>query len=301
MTKNKIFSYTTRLGYISYSLLVKATRNKFYSIAETISKMLFILLTLEMSSDILTTHNEINQTNKKEEANMLKQIKAILFDLDDTLIDSKTAQMNAICEYKNTNKAFFKTANKQFTKSWHDITMRLYEQYLNGEISFEKQRIMRIVNLYSTYNIEITEEKATAEFKKYLELYKKNWTLFDDTISTLETLVDKYKLSIISNGDGEQQREKIAKTGIEKYFSEIIISGEVGVSKPNKKIFEIAYNRLSINPEECLMIGDNYKTDIEGATNSGMKAIWVDRKSEKIEYQYTINELKQIQGSFIEL
>ena len=49
------------------------------------------------------------------------------------------------------------------------------------------------------------------------------------------------------------------------------------------------------------MIGDNYKTDIEGATNSGMKAIWVDRKSEKIEYQYTINELKQIQGSFIEL
>ena len=65
---------------------------------------------------------------------MLKKIKAILFDLDDTLIDSKTAQMNAICEYKNTNKAFFKTANKQFTKSWHDITMRLYEQYLNGEI-----------------------------------------------------------------------------------------------------------------------------------------------------------------------
>lgn len=221
-------------------------------------------------------------------------IKAILFDLDDTILDSKTAEYNAICDFKRLFKEFAEIENNEFAKIWSKVTMELYDKYHNGLISFETLRTERIKRLFSNFNIKIKDEDAKGKFKMYLELYEKNWILFPDTIEVLEQLKNNYKLAIVTNGDGVQQRKKIKQTGIEKYFSEIIISSEVGVSKPDKDIFEITCKRLNVEPEECMMIGDKMKVDVEGCAQLGMKAVWVNRKKENIKYAYTITELQEL-------
>ncbi len=225
--------------------------------------------------------------------NKLK-IKAILFDLDDTLLNSKKAEYNAICEFKNLHSEFNEVKDINFGEVWSKITLELYEKYHKGEISFEELRIERMKELFSKYSINISDDDAKEAFKDYKNIYEKNWILFDDTKEVLEKLKNRYKLVIVSNGDGIWQRKKIKETGLNKYFSNIVISSEVGCSKPEKEIFEIAYKMVNLKPEDCVMIGDKYKVDVEGSLNAGMYGIWVNRKKEQLSYKYQINELNEL-------
>lgn len=223
-----------------------------------------------------------------------KEINAVLFDLDDTLVNSKKAEYNAICEFKNLYCKFDNIEDIDFAKAWNKITTEIYEKYHNGEISFEELRIERMKGLFDYYSIIISDEDAKEKFNDYLKIYEKKWILFDDAKEVLENLKNKYKLVILSNGDGKQQRKKIEHTGLDKYFSYIVISSEVGFSKPEKEIFEIACKIVNYKPENCIMIGDKYKVDIEGSLNAGMHGIWVNRKKEKSSYEFQIEELSEL-------
>ena len=222
------------------------------------------------------------------------EIKAILFDLDDTLVNSKKAEYNAICEFKSLYSEFNKVEDVDFARVWSKITVETYEKYHNGEISFEELRIGRMKGLFNYYSINISDEDVKERFKNYQVIYEKNWILFDDAKEVLENLKNKYKLVILSNGDGKQQRKKIKYTGLNKYFSDIVISSEVGYSKPEKEIFEIACKMIDLKPENCIMIGDKYKVDIEGSLNAGMHGIWVNRNKEKLSYKFQVEELSEL-------
>lgn len=222
-------------------------------------------------------------------------IKAVLFDLDDTLVNSNQAEFNAICEFKRLYNEFVHIEDNEFAKQWKKIAEKEYKKYFRGEISFERQRIERMKELFKCISKNISDEEAKKIFNWYLKSYEKNWRLFDDAEYILNYLKSKYKLAIISNGDGEQQRRKIKYTKLEKYFSDIFISSEVGHTKPGKEIFEIADKTINVAPENCVMIGDKLKVDIEGSLNAGMNAIWINRKNEKSDYKFQIGELKELE------
>lgn len=223
-----------------------------------------------------------------------EEIKAILFDLDDTLVNSKKAEYNAICEFKKLYSEFDEVKDNDIAQIWNNITIENYEKYHKGEISFEELRTKRMKELFTNYSINISKEDAKNKFKDYQSIYEKNWILFDDAEEALKTLKSKYKLVILSNGDGKQQRKKIEYTGLNKYFSNIVISSEVGYSKPDKEIFDIACKMVNLEPKNCVMIGDKYKVDIEGSLNAGMYGIWVNRKKEHSNYEYQIEELIEL-------
>ena len=225
---------------------------------------------------------------------MENEVKTIFFDLDDTLLNSKKAEYNAICEFKHLYEEFSKIEDDEFVRTWSKVTMENYDKYHSGKITFEELRMKRMQCLFAMYNVEISDNEAKEKFEEYQTIYEKNWILFEDAINLLEELKGKFNLAILSNGDGKQQRKKIEYTGLKKYFQEIIISGEVNVSKPDRKIFEIACEKTKSKPKECVMVGDKYDTDIEGALNTGLKAIWVDRKNESREYEYKIKELEEM-------
>ena len=225
---------------------------------------------------------------KKEEA------KAVLFDLDDTLCNSKKASENAILEFKGNYNELKNVNDPNFAKIWYKIGIDTYERFHNKEISYEQLKIDRMKNLYNYYSINISEEDAKEKFINYQEIYENNWILYDDVKDLLENIKNKYRLVILSNGNGKQQRKKIEFTGLNEYFSDIIISSEVGYSKPQKEIFEIACKMINVNPENCIMVGDKYTVDVEGGINAGMTGIWVNRNKEKSNYEFQINELIEL-------
>ena len=226
--------------------------------------------------------------------NKLK-VNTIFFDLDDTVLNTQKAQYNAICEFKKLHSIFDETSNEEFAKLWNNITGDTYDKYLRKEITFKELTNERIQKLFSLYKINLTPSEAEEKYNEYIKIYENNWLPFDDTFTVLDSLKKKYKLYAITNGDSKQQRLKAKKTHLENYFQDIFVSSEIGFAKPKKEIFEFSCKKVHVNPNECVMIGDKFKTDIEGSLNAGMHAIWANRKNEDINYPFQIKELSELE------
>jgi FMN phosphatase YigB (HAD superfamily) len=106
-------------------------------------------------------------------------------------------------------------------------------------------------------------------------------------------------LGIISNGPSDLQRYKLKLFDLEREFDPIVISGEIGVAKPDQKIFRYALERAGVSPEEALYVGDSPVYDIVGAKGAGMMMAWVNRAKTPLENldpgpDYTMNDLREL-------
>jgi putative hydrolase of the HAD superfamily len=105
--------------------------------------------------------------------------------------------------------------------------------------------------------------------------------LVDGAIEILDYLKGKgYILSIISNGFVEVQYTKLRRSGLLPYFSNVFLSEEIGCQKPNIRFFQAVLEKLQAKPAECLVIGDNLQTDIQGAQNANINSIFFANGSE---------------------
>jgi putative hydrolase of the HAD superfamily len=112
----------------------------------------------------------------------------------------------------------------------------------------------------------------------FRENRRKRHLMYDDVWPTLVTLKKSYLMGLLSNGTPDLQNEKIDGAGIRSYFHEIIISGELGMGKPDPRIYQIMLSRLKVKPDDAVMVGDSLKSDIQGAKDVGMRTVWVNRE-----------------------
>jgi len=103
------------------------------------------------------------------------------------------------------------------------------------------------------------------------------YRLFDDAVELLTLLEGRLPLALITNGASDTQRDKLRVLGIEDQFHAVVISGEVGLLKPDASIFNLALDRLGVSPESVWHAGDNLMTDVAGAKAAGLTAVWLNR------------------------
>ena len=99
--------------------------------------------------------------------------------------------------------------------------------------------------------------------------------LMPDARETLTRLSARYALGMLTNGAPDLQREKIAASGLESLFKEVVISGVYGIGKPRPEIFLHLTDRLGVAPGEAVMVGNSLERDIAGARNAGIASIWL--------------------------
>ncbi|MEI5905963.1 HAD family hydrolase [Bacillus spongiae] len=203
----------------------------------------------------------------------------IFFDIDATLLDHERAERVAAFEFYNDYTEELQLTQNEFMILWmnHSST-KYYDKYLSKEVSFQEQRRLRMKDLFGHH---LNNRQADLKFNDYLLSYRRNWTAYEDAVPCLESLKQLgNQLGIISNGDYTQQIEKIHKIGIglSKYFSHVITSSEVGVAKPDAKIFIEACKQANVKMEESYYIGDRLEIDAIGSTKAGMRGIWINRK-----------------------
>lgn len=130
---------------------------------------------------------------------------------------------------------------------------------------------------------------------EYLAFYEQHWSAYPDVISTLNDLKKNISIGIITNGNKVQQLKKLTNVNILHFFENnlIIISNEVGFSKPSLEIFAVAEQRANTANKNILFIGDSYSTDIEPALKSNWNALIIDRARANSD-ETTINGLGEI-------
>lgn len=109
------------------------------------------------------------------------------------------------------------------------------------------------------------------------------FSINQNTLNIVKAIKMQMKVGIITNGSTQRQKAKILKTDLNDCFDIIIISEEVGFSKPDKRIFELALNKMNVQPEAALFVGDDIKRDIGGCQNANIKGIWFNPHKNKNE------------------
>jgi putative hydrolase of the HAD superfamily len=126
-------------------------------------------------------------------------------------------------------------------------------------------------------------KKAQALDPLYLSILGTKSRLVDGAREMLQYLKEKgYRLCLISNGFYEVQYRKMKSAQIEDFFEVVVLSDDIGVNKPDRRIFDHALRKAGATAEESIIIGDNPDADIKGAIDAGWKAIYFNREGANV-------------------
>lgn len=229
-----------------------------------------------------------------------REKKDIFFDLDHTIWDFDKNAEESLHElyfkYK-FDSLFDKESPTRFIETYTVNNHRLWGLYHHGKISKPELRKARFADTFTALGVD--PELFPEEFElEYLAICPQKTNLFPHAHETLAYLDEKYNLHLISNGFKEACETKMKKSNLNKYFKNIFISEVVGVNKPDPRIFQFALETTGARAPQSLMVGDNLDTDIRGAMNVGMDAIFFNPNSvEKPEdVPHMIVDLKELQA-----
>jgi len=104
------------------------------------------------------------------------------------------------------------------------------------------------------------------------------WCLFDDALPCLDALRARgVRLGMVTNGDGGMQREKLDRFALRPWFESIVIEGDFGAGKPDPAVYRHVLAALEVAPSEAMMVGDNLEFDVVGPARLGVRGVWLDR------------------------
>ncbi len=201
----------------------------------------------------------------------------IFFDIDQTLINHQQAQDTATLLFLQRFSSLLPYTLEEFCQCWQTVMEKHFTTFLRGEITFVEHRRRRMKELFQGAESCLADDEADGRFAIYLQHYEDNWTLFDDVLPCLNVLSNR-RLGIITNGNTKQQTKKLSQTGIATQFDIVVVSEDVGVSKPKPEIFLDACGRARVKAQQCIYVGDGLQNDALAAVAVGMKGIWLNRE-----------------------
>ncbi|NGZ74486.1 HAD family hydrolase [Saccharibacillus alkalitolerans] len=233
-------------------------------------------------------------------------VKAVIFDLDDTLLwdersvkeafgaASEEAARRKGVDAEELESAVRKRARELYaTYETFPFTQMiginpfegLWARFDKGEQP-EFRKLQEIAPLYRKEAWRLgLEDTGIEDPELALELSdlfaaerRKRPYVYDETYEVLGELQGRVKLLLLTNGCPSLQQEKLdAVPQLVSYFDHIVISGTFGKGKPDTSIFRHALGLLGVSPEEALMVGDKQSTDIRGALDTGIPSVWINR------------------------
>jgi putative hydrolase of the HAD superfamily len=210
---------------------------------------------------------------------------AILFDLDNTLFDHSHSLHSAILSLRNCYPEFSTFSDSKLTTTYHRCLEEAYNSYLRNTITYAEKDIQKIKSFFAELGLPSPSLEEIGHFRqKYSEAYKASRRATTGSIETLVRLKGEgHKLAIVTNGPIKEQNDKAEAIGVSKLVDRIFTSEEVGVAKPDRRVFEFALERLGVQRGRAYMVGDNLETDIKGALDVGVTPILFNPDSDVLE------------------
>lgn len=200
----------------------------------------------------------------------------VFFDIDDTLYDRSMP-------FRAAAQEFFRGAVPDLHEAYRICCARgdeVFNASQRGDISMDEMNIYRWGRGFAEVGISITPQEAL-DFQRLYRSMQDCITLSPVIEDMLQRCRERACTGVITNGPSEKQWNKICRLGLERFMDRdmIIVSGDVGVDKPDTAIFRIAQQRSGAKPDELLYVGDSLHGDIAGAESCGWHTLWFNREA----------------------
>ncbi len=252
-------------------------------------------------------------------------IKAVIFDLDDTLVVEQASAQDAFLvacalahrKYGTNPTELCRTVREKSRELWHRSPARpycvsigisswegLWARFYGDEQNLKILREWAPVYQRESWLCALAEhgvddllfaDELSAVFQKERRL---RHIVYPDVMPVLQALRDKYKLGLVTNGTPDLQREKLRGSKLGVFFDVVIISGEVGIGKPDPRVFNLVCERLDVGSETAVVVGNSLGRDISGAQRAGIRAVWLNRDNRErngsVKPDYEIESLNEL-------
>jgi YjjG family noncanonical pyrimidine nucleotidase len=217
----------------------------------------------------------------------------LLFDADGTLFDYDRAETWALTETFARYGHFFEPA---YSDTYRQVNDPLWEAFEQGTITQDRLKVLRFELLFEALGFDVDPEAFSASYSRQLG---KATFLIEGARDLVGALSADHRLLLLTNGLTDVQRPRFGASTIGHYFEDWIISEEVGVAKPDPRIFDIAFERLGQpDKRDVLIIGDSLTSDIAGGIAYGIDTCWYNRNGRQadpsLSITYQISDLSQL-------
>ena len=202
---------------------------------------------------------------------------AVLFDLDDTLFDHWACTRAALAALRVRVPAFRGLPAEVFEAEHRRLLEELHLQVLAGRMTVDEAREERFGRLLAVAGGTPDAASPADVAAAYRSAYLEHWRPVDGALELLIALHGRVATGVVTNNVASEQRQKIAACRFAPLLDAVVISEEVGVTKPDPRIFRLALGQLRRTAAETVMIGDAWETDIVGARAAGLRPIWFNR------------------------
>lgn len=201
-------------------------------------------------------------------------VRAVLFDLDDTLFDHAGCARDALTAVQGFDPRLAATSFDALERTHAALLEDLHGEVMLGRLPLDDARRERFRRLLASYGAEDADRIAADVASTYRDAYREARRAVAGASTLLAAVSKRARVAVVSNNLLEEQQEKLQLCALAAYVDALVVSEEVGVSKPDPRIFRIALDRLHCPPADAVMVGDSWSADIEGARAAGIPAVW---------------------------
>ena len=229
-------------------------------------------------ADAASPHAGIKDQQAKGPSQTMREKDAVLFDLDDTLIDFQYSRRCGLRAVQELLPALSPVPLEELELVHDEQLHANYLRTLDGSLSDDEARLERIGGICRRYGLQPDESAVAEAATAYAREQQSKERLVPGVPELLDALRGRMKIGVVTNGPSARQRGKLKRFGIRPGdLDALAISEEVGTAKPDPAIFRYALAALDVAPERVTMVGDSWENDILGALGSGMAAVWLNR------------------------
>lgn len=226
-------------------------------------------------------------------------IKYLLFDVAGTLIDNSQWRREPAGKFYDKFVRHRKINRGDFDAAFATLIKEIEEKERAGKYTDNVDNIVERLSVLLNIKLNPDEEKT---FKKdLLEIRKMSTHIFDESQTLLTRLSKDYRLYILTNARSDNARSILELFG-STVFDGVFISQEAKVRKDDGALFKVFLERSNVNPEECLMVGNEIDTDGK-SRDFGIRFCYVERKAKGVEsdYDIKISTLSELESAIAKL
>ena len=233
---------------------------------------------------------------------MTEKYTTVLFDADNTLLDFDKDENYAL---RKTMELYGVPVTEENIKTYVELNQGMWKAIERGELTKPELKRTRFKNFFEAINFRCDTDPFTVN-EKYLSLLGEGGNTLEGAVELCRELKEKgYDLYIVTNGIEKTQKNRLTKSGLLPFFTEIFVSETIGHQKPKKEYFDYVLSHIKEKDiDKIILVGDSLTSDIKGAMNVGLESVWLNLKGKELpeEYKpdYVISDVREVRGILYE-